>query len=75
LTTLKAPAAAFERVAFRFCKHLFTPLQREEHMMWRLVFGPSRFCVPDAMFLGEGARQFGSGSAYVSLPEQRIGIG
>jgi len=27
------------------------------------------------MFLGEGARQFGSGSAYVSLPEQRIGIG
>jgi len=28
-------------------------------MMWRLVFGPSRFCGPDAMFLGEGARHFG----------------
>ena len=28
-------------------------------MMWRLVFGPSRFCAPDAMFLGEGTRHFG----------------
>ena len=27
--------------------------------MWRLVFGPSRFCAPDAMFLGEGTRHFG----------------
>jgi len=28
-------------------------------MMWRLVFGPSRFCAPDAMFLGEGTQHFG----------------
>ena len=28
-------------------------------MMWRLVFGPSRFCVLNAMLLGEGARHFG----------------
>ena len=27
--------------------------------MWRLIFGPSRFCALDAMFLGEGTRHFG----------------
>lgn len=56
---LTVPAGRHLRIASRSCKHFFTLFQREEHMMWRLVFGPSRFCAPDAMFLGEGARHFG----------------